>query len=321
MTKGGAATAQAAANNNTFTKRLEQLSNAWTNIFTSSKQATGVLGIFKDAIVFLTDNLGTVVSVVGGVVAAFLALKTGVAAVSIVTKLAEVANWGWNKALLANSASMALLGIPILAVVAGIALLISGIVAFKNNWDNIANADGFIETFKAVGSTIFDMVLMPLQKILEIIDSITGTNMAQSIENIRSSIGIAGAKNEEDKAAKDAEDKAFDEAISSTIAAANARDALNSLPLAAGASKTSDPLGSSPLAASAAAAGGASGELSGGGTKITSAAPKTFNLTIENLVKEINNNNQTIEENMNEAANVIKSALLGALNDVQTELN
>ncbi len=264
-----------------------------------------------------------------------MALHSSVIAMNafkIATKLAAVTQWVWNTALAAGAASMAVLGIPILAVVAGIALLIAGIVAFKNNWDNIANADGFIDTFLAVGSAISDMVLMPLQKILEIIDSITGTNMAQSIENIRSSIGIAGAKNEEDKAfdeaisstiaaanAKDAEDKAFDEAISSTIAAANARDLLNSLPLADGASK--DPLGSSPLAAAAAAAGGASGELSGGGTKITSAAPKTFNLTIENLVKEINNNNQTIEENMNEAANVIKSALLGALNDVQTELN
>ena len=53
------------------------------------------------------------------------------------------------------------------------------------------------------------------------------------------------------------------------------------------------------------------------GTRITSAAPKVFNITIDNLVETINNNVTNLKEGMNESKKVITEALLSALNDTQ----
>lgn len=52
-------------------------------------------------------------------------------------------------------------------------------------------------------------------------------------------------------------------------------------------------------------------------TKIVSAAPKIFNINIENLVETINNNVTNMKEGMNESKKIITEALLSALNDTQ----
>lgn len=54
-------------------------------------------------------------------------------------------------------------------------------------------------------------------------------------------------------------------------------------------------------------------------TKITSAAPKIFNINIEKLVETINNNVTNLKEGMNESKNVITEALLTVLSDVQIQ--
>lgn len=55
-------------------------------------------------------------------------------------------------------------------------------------------------------------------------------------------------------------------------------------------------------------------------TKITSAAPKIFNINIENLVETINNNTTTLPQSMAKAKDVITEALLTALSDVQVQV-
>ncbi|MGR3179408.1 MAG: hypothetical protein ACUZ8E_15275 [Candidatus Anammoxibacter sp.] len=55
-------------------------------------------------------------------------------------------------------------------------------------------------------------------------------------------------------------------------------------------------------------------------TKITSAAPKVFNINIEKLVETINNNVTNLKEGMNESKKVITEALLSALNDTQAQV-
>lgn len=349
VSKSGVAQEQYDKNTNTLNARLEQLGNAWTNIFTSSTQVGGALGFVKNAVVFLTDNLSTIVKVIGVSVGLFVAFEAAMVSATVVTTamgvasgfatflmggsamalrsnavamhaykiaagISAAAQWVWNTALSAGAASMAILGIPILAVVAGIALLVAGIVAFKNNWDNIANADGFVNTFLAVGATISDMVLMPLQKILEIVDEITGTNMAQGIEDIRNKMGISGAES--------TEDKAFNKAIQSTIKAADNRDlAMSEIDRLAGIQSVrglaakNDPLGRSglPIAPSATTPTAKK-------TSITSSAPKTINLTIGSLIEEMSIHSANLTEGTEDMADKMKQALLGMLNDVQSDL-
>ena len=52
-------------------------------------------------------------------------------------------------------------------------------------------------------------------------------------------------------------------------------------------------------------------------TRITSAAPKTFNININNLVEEFNINSQTVTEGASEAKNIVVEELTKAVIDVQ----
>lgn len=54
-------------------------------------------------------------------------------------------------------------------------------------------------------------------------------------------------------------------------------------------------------------------------TKITSAAPKIFNINIENLVETINNNVTNLPQAMGKSKEIITEALLTALSDVQIQ--
>ncbi len=56
------------------------------------------------------------------------------------------------------------------------------------------------------------------------------------------------------------------------------------------------------------------------GTIIRSAAPKTFNINIEQLVGEINNNVQNMTEGMAQSKEIVVQGLLAALNDTQSKV-
>jgi TP901 family phage tail tape measure protein len=132
------------------------------------------------------------------------------------TYIATAAQWAFNFAMNANP-----IGIIVVAVAALIALLVlavkhwhewgaalaiflgplgivvSLIQAFRRNWDMIAEAfakGGFIEGLKAIGKTILDVILLPLQQILEIISKITGADWAaaaaKGIEGFRADLGV-----------------------------------------------------------------------------------------------------------------------------------
>lgn len=79
----------------------------------------------------------------------------------------------------------------------GLALIISLIMTFKNNWDRIVDAfssGNILDGLIAIGSTLLDVVLAPLQQILEIISNITGVdwaaNAAKGIEDLRRELGV-----------------------------------------------------------------------------------------------------------------------------------
>lgn len=55
-------------------------------------------------------------------------------------------------------------------------------------------------------------------------------------------------------------------------------------------------------------------------TKITSAAPKIFNINIDKLVETINNNTTTLPQSMNQAKDIITEAMLTMLSDLQLQV-
>lgn len=161
---GGKTTAaldQAAINSNTLQVRLDELKNTWVNLLVSNNKANASLVFAKDAIKFVTDNLGTIVGVGFKVLAFFAAWKaillitragliaynvvlgitgalSGAASIaigknaialgaySVVTKAVTAAQWLWNAAMTAN---------PIGLIIAGIALLIGIIAIVIKKWD------------------------------------------------------------------------------------------------------------------------------------------------------------------------------------------
>jgi hypothetical protein len=142
-----------------------------------------------------------------------------------VLALATAGQWLLNAAMMANPIGLIIIAIvaliaivvvmikywnewgAVLAVVIGpIGILVSIIQSFRRNWDMIVQAfkdNGILAGIKAIGVTILDSVLMPLQQILSIIAKITGAdwaiNAVKSIESFRSK---AGANVETDESGK-----------------------------------------------------------------------------------------------------------------------
>jgi TP901 family phage tail tape measure protein len=133
-----------------------------------------------------------------------------------VTKAITAAQWLWNAAMTANPIGIivVLIGALVAVIVAAIAkynewgaaiLLILGpfgwlvniIQAFRRNWDMIKQAfadDGIVGAIKAIGATLLDAVLMPIQQIVSLIADITGAewaaNAVKSIEAFRKDLGV-----------------------------------------------------------------------------------------------------------------------------------
>ena len=90
------------------------------------------------------------------------------------------------------------LGASVGVVVGAIALLVSLVMSFYRNWEMITSAfknGGIIAGLKAIGATILDAILYPLQKVLEIIAKLPVVGKyaaagAEGIQNMRAGMGI-----------------------------------------------------------------------------------------------------------------------------------
>lgn len=309
---------QQAKNNATLTKRLEQLGNAWTNLFTSSDQANGVLSVISGTIAFLADNLSAVITVLGIATGVFVAYKLGVMLASLATAELTIAQGALNAVMALNPVGLIVAGIAVLIglittvivkfdtwgaalgiILGPIGMVISLIQAFRRNWDDIKksfNDGGMVQGFKKIGNVILDALIMPLEQLFGLMANLPGigtmaAKIAGKLGSLREGFGVNTGGGSASTSVK---------AVSNSSAAAG--------------------IASNPISAIASASSAAKSDLSSKSSSITSAAPKTFNLSINQLVGEITNNNQTITENMAEATDIIKQALLGSLNDVQTEL-
>jgi TP901 family phage tail tape measure protein len=172
---------QADLNSNTLSNRLSELGNAWTNMLTSSDKASSGLERAKGAIQYVTDNLGTIVSVGVGVLKFFALWKASIMATSLVTgglniamgiqgaltgivsvavgksalamkayewstKAVTAATWLWNAALSANPIGLVIAAVA--GLVAGIAYLASQYQGWGDQWDIMMTGMGYsIDTF------------------------------------------------------------------------------------------------------------------------------------------------------------------------------
>lgn len=145
------------------------------------------------------------------------AVQIGIALYNGAIWLAEAAQWAWNVAMAANP-----IGLIVAAIIGLIALIyvvinkwdqwgaavslfmgplgfvISLIQSFRRNWDMIVNAfktEGIIGGLKAIGVTILDAVLQPLEQLLSLLAKIPGMGMIikpalGAIQGLRESMGV-----------------------------------------------------------------------------------------------------------------------------------
>jgi len=250
----GKAQEMADKNNATLVRGIQQLKNKFVTWITTSDEAAKALVILKNVVKFVTNNLTTIIKVVGLLVGAFILWWTWIqllkirliglrvmaaafflvdmikyvaatqgitfaqAAWAIVTQSCTDAMLVLNAALLANpiglviAAIVALIAVVVLiikywnewgaAVTAFLAifmpvfaLIISTIQSFRRNWQMIKSDftnGGFIAGLKAIGTTIYDAILMPLQQVFALIAKFTGfdwaASAAKSIGDIRTGI-------------------------------------------------------------------------------------------------------------------------------------
>jgi hypothetical protein len=78
-----------------------------------------------------------------------------------------------------------------------LALMIGLVMSFIKNWDRITEAfksKGIVAGLMAIGTTLLDVVLMPLQQILEIISKVSGfdwaADAAKGVEQFRRDLGV-----------------------------------------------------------------------------------------------------------------------------------
>lgn len=272
--------------------------------------------------------LGDIAIVVGIAVGAFLAFKGIMFASTLATQGLTIAQWAMNVAMSANPIGLLVIGIS--ALIAGIVIavrhfdewgsailfisypigLIIGLIqSLRRNWDGIKDAfsnGGILAGLKKIGAVILDVLLMPIQQLLELIAKIPGMSKiagggAEWIKGFRKKLGVVVPEETKKTIAKTKEttpkvipgvaDKQL-KAVGATI-----RDKQTKTKTKTGKDKS----------------------VKSGISEITAGAPKVFNINIGKLIET-----QKFEttKDLSEMKSTIKSEvsrlLLGVVNDVQT---
>ncbi len=187
------------------------------------------------AILFLINGILLIYNIAMGISAALNgagAIAVGANAVALgayntVIALATAAQWLFNAALSLNPIGLVIIAIAaLIAVVAvmvtkwnewGAALslslgplgmIISMVQSFRRNWDVIKNSfaeGGIVAGLKAIGNTIFDAILMPLQQLLKLIAKIPGMGdlvnpLVDKMQRFREGLGVNVTTNESGEA-------------------------------------------------------------------------------------------------------------------------
>ncbi len=233
VTGTAAATDMAAIKSDTLANRWKELVAQFKNSVTTTNSQNKAFGELKKVMVFVGNNMDTIIRVVLVLAGVFVAFKATMFAISaamkiysVATKVVTAAQWLWNVAMSANPIGLIIIGIAalialIIVIIAkyhkfGAALtLLSGpfiviinlIQSFRRNWGMIQKAfkeGGIIGGIKAIGATLLDAVLMPLQQILELIARIPGADKLvgpaiQKMQEFREKLGVNTTTDEQGK--------------------------------------------------------------------------------------------------------------------------
>lgn len=168
-------------------------------------------------------------------------------AYKVVTAIVTGVQWLWNAAISAGAVAMTILTSPITLIILGIAatialitviikkynewgaalslvlgplgFVINLIQSFRRNWDMIKESfsqGGILSGLKAIGVTILDAILMPLQQVFKLLSNIPGVGAfaakaVEGIEKFREKLGVNVTTDESGKLLN--ADKIFKEAL------------------------------------------------------------------------------------------------------------
>lgn len=216
LNEQGNALAQANTQTASFAERLKQLRARFENLVIKGNDSSGALNKFGKIIGWVTDNLDTILTVLGYTIAA-------VAAYKVVMTAARVATLSYNVALglfmafqksvpIAMGASTVALRVysvaskaaafatkilnlafkatPIGWIILGVTVIIGLFRHMAARWEGIKKAfseGGFLEGIKAIGKSLLTFLLKPVEWILKAVAKITGakwaTSMLEGFEN------------------------------------------------------------------------------------------------------------------------------------------
>lgn len=201
--------------------------NAWINdLKISFFDVAGSLTPFIIGLGAVAFTIANTAAAITGIQQLIGFIKT----LSIVTKLQTAAQWLLNIAMDANPIGLIILAIGalvsiiyaaieyydqfgaiILNLLGPVGILINAIMTVKRNWDSVVEAfkaDGIIGALKRIGIVLLDVVLYPIQQLLEILAEIPGvgkyaTMGAEQIAELRKGFDLADPASQSDgKAAR-----------------------------------------------------------------------------------------------------------------------
>lgn len=212
----------AAIRSKTFSNAIEELKAAFVNTIVESGFLQKAVGKLTSIMRWAADNMESIIFWGKILIGTFLALKTVIFAVNFITnvwaagvKIVTAVQWAWNAAMMANpiviflitlGALIALIAIVITKfnewgaalsfVFPIVGLIVNAIQSFRRNWDGIISAfknNGILAGIKKIGAAIFDIILMPLQQIIDIVANLSGfewaENAAKNLKQFRADIG------------------------------------------------------------------------------------------------------------------------------------
>ena len=224
------------------------------------------------------------------------AMGAAIMRTTIAQKAAAVATKVWTAVQAAFNVVTSLN--PIGLIVIGITALIAGIVAVVRNWDKLKQAfadSSIVAGLKRIGSFLLNMLLLPIQKLLELLSRIPGLGHlagkgAEFIHEMRAKLDLTEAKPIDAPTAE-----AKTDPDSPLLAAAKAKDA----PARSTALGIGEALRDTPSVATA-----GSGQV------------RSISISIDALVREFTVQTNNMQQGAAQVRDMVARALIEAVNDV-----
>ncbi len=307
--------------------------NRLTNVFLKLKEAAGnefapAINSLAGTTEFLTANIGLIIKVTKIAIKSFIffkvatfALTKGLRIYTTAVKIAVVINRAFTQGMTSARRSAQLLGLtmkanPIGILVTVLTAAVTAMGLFGLETDNATErltvfGNKLDEINAKIGRNLFQGIVRGL------VDPITKAFKPGSLETLTKALpNFAKSELESLKLFLQEQESALNRSITNAETGVQKSVLIQDLQQIQGAMKLLNlEFGKFKKAG---ANGLTGGNLSQTGiTKITTRAPKIFNINIEKLVGEINNNVTNIKEGMAQSKEIVTEALLAALNDTQ----